>query len=376
MDGGRPLSPEAAGALDDAPCGLLRTDADGLLLRANRTFCAWMGYEAGQLVGQRKLQDLLTMGGRIFHQTHWAPLLQMQGSVSEVKVEMVHSGGHVLPMMVNALRHELEGVTVHELAVFVAHDRDKYERELVHARKKLEAAVEEATRLQALAKDRALFAEQMIGIVSHDLRNPLSTIQMGAQVLARSQPSESQQRVLERILRAGDRAGRLIRDLLDFTQARMGSGLSMARTPVDVHAVVADALDELGQAFPGRALRHERLGQGACPADADRLAQLVGNLVANAMAYGDPRAPVTVTSAIGDGSFTVEVHNEGEPIPPGALAALFQPMTRGAAVGAGARSVGLGLFIVSEIAKSHGGGVTVRSAAGEGTTFSATFKRA
>ena len=375
MATGKPLSPDSLAVLDQAACGLLQTDSSGVLLRANRTFCSWIGYRASDLVGRRRLQDLLTMGGRIFHQTHWAPLLQMQGSVSEVKLEILHRDGHPIPMVINALRHEGEGAVVHEIAAYVARDRDKYERELLQSRRKLEELVAEATRLQAQAKDRALFAEQMVGIVSHDLRNPLSTIQMGAVVLSRGEATPNQLRVLGRISRATERAVRLIADLLDFTQARLGTGLSVSPKPIDLHAVIAESVDELGQAFPGRKLQHFRQGEGECRADADRLAQLVGNLVANAMTYGQADAPVTVTSSIDAQSFTLSVHNHGKPIAPEALPGLFTPMARGDFEANIGRSVGLGLFIVSEIAKAHGGHVLAESTAQGGTTFSAVLPR-
>jgi sigma-B regulation protein RsbU (phosphoserine phosphatase) len=200
---------------------------------------------------------------------------------------------------------------------------------------------------------------------------------MGALLLARTDPTPSQQRALDRITRAGDRAVRLIRDLLDFTQARLGTGLAVTRKAVDVHALIAETVDDLAQAFPGRKLRHVETGTGQCLADGDRLAQLVGNLVANAMAYGRPEAPVTVTSSIGPALFWLAVHNEGTPIPPETLPGLFQPMARGDNAGASAgRSVGLGLFIVSEIARAQGGSVSVESTAQAGTTFSAAFPRA
>lgn len=376
MDVGKELSAEALAVLDQAACGLLQTDADGLLLRANRLFCGWLGYAPDDLVdGRRRLQDLLAIGSRIFHQTHWSPLLHMQGSLSEVKLEVVHREGHSLPMVMNAIRRESGGRVIHEIAAFVARDRDKYERELVLARKRLETLVAEGTRLQEVLKDRALFAEQMVGIVSHDLRNPLSTIQMGASLLTRGEVSPNQLSVLGRISRAADRATRLIADLLDFTQARLGSGLSVSLKPIDLHTVMSETLDELAQAFPGRELKHEQTGEGLCMADADRLAQLAGNLVANAMAYGKADAPVSVTSAVAATSFTVAVHNEGPAIPEHIQAALFRPMTRGEGEIHAGRSVGLGLFIVSEIAKAHGGAVSVESMPERGTKFRADFPR-
>ncbi len=369
-----PPSPEALALLDAAACGLIQTADDGTFLRVNRTFCSWVGRSADELVGRRRFQELLTMGGRIFHQTHWAPLIRMQGSVSEVKLELVGSDGATIPMVLNAIRHEEGGVMVHEIAAYVAHDRDKYERELVRSRKRLEDLVAEATRLQADAKDRAMFAEQMIGIVSHDLRNPLSSIVMGAAILARGELAAPQRRIVERISRSCDRANRLIADLLDFTQARLGSGLSVSLRTIDLHDAVAETVDELALVHPGRGLQHLRAGAGTCTADPNRLAQLVGNLVSNAMAYGQPDLPVTVTTAIEPASFAITVHNAGTPIPEQLQATLFEPMTRGTTGGA-VRSVGLGLFIVREIARAHGGSVSLTSSEQAGTSFHAVFPR-
>ena len=94
---------------EQAPCGLLVTDDDGLVLRVNATFCDWLGVAPDALVGERRFQDLLTMGGRIFHQTQWAPLLQIQGSVAEVKLDLVREGRAPLPAVMNAIRRERGG---------------------------------------------------------------------------------------------------------------------------------------------------------------------------------------------------------------------------------------------------------------------------
>jgi len=361
--------------LDDAACGVMRTADEGTFVRVNATFCNWIGRSQAELVGRRRLQDLLTVGGRIFHQTRWMPLLQMQGSISEVKLEVVHKDGQVIPMILNAIRREREGRVVHDLAAYVARDRDKYERELLRARQRLEELVAETNRLRDEANDRALFAEQILGIVSHDLRNPMSTIQMGVVLLGRTATSPQQQRTLQRMHRSIDRANRLISDLLDFTQARMGKGLAVAPKRIDVHESIAAALEELTFAFPGRTIEHERTGTGDCVADAGRLAQAVGNLVANAMTYGRPGSPVTVTTSIDGAALAVSVNNDGEPIPQELCKRIFEPMTRGSTAPSAVRSVGLGLFIVSEIAKAHGGRAMVTSTAEAGTTFSIVLPR-
>ncbi|HEX6362832.1 MAG TPA: PAS domain S-box protein, partial [Albitalea sp.] len=191
--------PGAEALYEDAACALLLTRPDGTIERVNRTFCRWLGYAPDELVGRRKLQDLLTMGGRIFHQTHWSPLLQMQGSVAEVKLEVLHRDGQAVPMMMNAVVRRAGAHLLHDIAIYSAKDRHRYERELLLARTRAEELLAQAREAQralaaaqaqlreehARAEDRALFAEQMIGIVSHDLRNPLSAIQMSTHLLSR-----------------------------------------------------------------------------------------------------------------------------------------------------------------------------------------------
>ena len=352
--------------LDVLPCGLLQTLEDGTIQRANRTFCNWIDVSAETLIG-RRFQDLLTMGGKIFHHTHWAPLLRMQGSISEVKLELVHGEG-VLPIVVNVVRREHLGAIVLEIAAYVARDRDRYEQELVRARRRLEAAVSELNGLHTAAKDRAVFAEQMMGIVSHDLRNPLNAIQMGTDLLATSMLSDDQRKVLARIGRATDRATHLIADLLDFTRARVGLGLSVALAPLRLHDVVAECLEELRLGYPGRELVHERDGEAVCIGDAARISQLLGNLVSNAIAYGVRDAPITIRSSARAAS-GLAVHNFGPPIPEDLRTTMFEPMTRGHDPAGAGRSVGLGLFIVREIARAHGGTAWVVTSEAAGTSF-------
>lgn len=354
-----------------AACGLLRTDATGTILVVNQRFCDWTGYSKEELRTKR-LQDLLTMGGRIFHQTHWNPLLQMQGSVSEVKLDIRHSDGQTLPMVLNAVRQQTDGNIVHDVAAFVARDRHAYEQELLSVSSRLRKSMSDSDDLRKLATRRATVAEQMMGIVSHDLRNPLSTIQMSSALLKKSKLGSGQLATVDRITRVAEHSSRLIADLLDFTAIQLGSGIPVALAPFDLHAVISDCVGDLSMAFPGSVIKHESHGAGHCAADAARLTQLVSNLVGNAVAYGAPGQAITVTTDIRPQSFSIEVHNEGHPIPQDLQRDLFLPMSRGTTSGA-SRSVGLGLFIVAEIAKAHGGSVAVNSAHGRGTSFTATF---
>ncbi|WP_144142034.1 PAS domain S-box protein [Paraburkholderia sp. BCC1884] len=133
--------PCADALFEHAACGLLVADTDGRILRVNATFCGWLGYASAELAGTRRLQDLLSTGGKVFYQTHWAPLLQMQGSVAEVKLNMMHRDGHMVPMLLNAVRRRHGDTSYLEVAVLIVADRHKYEQELLLARRNAEASV-------------------------------------------------------------------------------------------------------------------------------------------------------------------------------------------------------------------------------------------
>lgn len=372
--------PDAGQLFQTAPCGLIVAAADGEVLEANATLCTWLRCPRDALVGRKRFQDLLTVGGRIFWQTHLQPLLRMQASVAEVKLEMLRPPAAPLPVMVNIAEQAWQGTRLLQIAVFVAEDRHKYERELLLQRQRAEELAAQHARDQqhllearAQSEDRAKFAEQLVGVVSHDIRNPLSVVHISAALLERSLSPDQQKQVLRRISRAVGRMQHLIADLLDFSQAKLGRGLSVNRRSCDLQQAIADAVAELAIAFPESSLRHERLGEGLADADPERLVQAVGNLVANAANHGAKGEPITVRSEAGGSKFRITVHNHGQPIPEHILPQLFEPMVRGAAPGA-SQGVGLGLFIVREIARGHGGRVEARSDP-TGTAFSIEIPR-
>ncbi|MGL6246338.1 ATP-binding protein [Pseudomonas sp.] len=381
-----PSLPDPQTLFEGAPCGLVVTKEDGTILRSNQTFSNWIGFDSQALVG-RRFQDLLTMGGRIFHQTHWAPLMQMQGSVAEVKLDVVHQDKRIVTMLLNGVRRAHASGAFYELALFGTTDRDKYERELLNARKLAEellskkmaadaALLDAQTQLNLAyekAKRRASFAEQMVAIVSHDLKNPLTAIKMASDILSRGQRTAKETRMLGHISQSADRAERMIADLLDFALARVGRGIGISPTPLDLHSFVSQSVDELRVAFPEAKLLHPSIGTGAALLDADRVQQIIGNLVANSVAYGDLTQPITITSRLEDDQAIVSVQNHGPVIPESLIAVLFEPMTRGTETDSNVRSVGLGLFIVREIAKAHGGDVSVSSSQEDGTVFSVYF---
>jgi PAS domain S-box-containing protein len=218
------------------------------------------------------------------------------------------------------------------------------------------------------------FEQQLVAIVSHDLRTPLGTISLAAHaLLAQGGLGEPQRRGLSRILSAVEQAVRMIRDLLDLGRARLAGGIPVERREVDARPLAERVVEEQRAAWPDRELRLDVAGDTAGRWDPDRLVQALGNLVTNAAKYGAPGTPISVAlDGTGD-ALRLSVHNRGEPIPADALPTLFHAGRRAADRRDG--GLGLGLFIVERIAAAHGGSVSVSSTREAGTTFTVVLPR-
>ncbi|MFO0579826.1 MAG: ATP-binding protein [Polyangia bacterium] len=232
-------------------------------------------------------------------------------------------------------------------------------------------------RAESELRTRADFEKHLLGIVSHDLRNPLNAILLSAMALGRSDNLDPlTAKTVLRIQSSAERAARMIRDLLDFTQARLGSGIRITRRSVDLREVVRSVLDEVEAAHPGREIGLRSDGDVRGEWDGDRIAQVVQNLVTNALKYSPAGSPVRVSTCALEGWATLDVHNLGAPIPPEKQSSIFEPLMRATAeVDRTGRSIGLGLYIVRQIAEAHGGTVAVRSCEGDGTTFTVRLPR-
>jgi signal transduction histidine kinase len=233
--------------------------------------------------------------------------------------------------------------------------------------------LQQIVELQASREEDARLRECWSGVLGHDLRNPLSAIRMGAAALQRRGAGEVDTRLLSRIESSAERMGRMIDQLLDFTRLRAAGGLTLERRALDLAELSRRVVDELELAHPERRLRVEAQGDTCGEWDADRLAQVLSNLVGNAIAHGGVEQPVEVHLRGGEAAVTLAVHNGGEPIPEGFRPLLFDPFRRPR--GGNRSGLGLGLFITSQIVAAHGGDIAVASTDGSGTTFTVTLPR-
>lgn len=166
----------------------------------------------------------------------------------------------------------------------------------------------------------------------------------------------------------------MIETLLDFTQSRFHGSLPVERGPMDLVEVTRNVVEELRASHAGREILFDAPEVLPGAWDAARMAQVVSNLVGNALTHGAAEAPVELSLKNGGGDAVLRVSNRGTPIPPELLGRLFEPFRRGEANGHGARSLGLGLFIVREIVKAHGGSISVDSNS-DATVFSVRLAR-
>jgi signal transduction histidine kinase len=214
------------------------------------------------------------------------------------------------------------------------------------------------------ARKTADLLEQFIAVLGHDLRNPLTAIISASEMLEKTPLTERGERFTRLIQASADRISGLINNMLDFARGRLGGGLRVERKPEALEPVLAQVIAELRAGWPEREIDAEVFLTASINCDSGRIAQLLSNLLANALTYGKADSSIRVWATTLDGALELSVANAGKPIPTSAQEQLFQPFFR-AASQPGEAGLGLGLYIASEIAKAHGGTLDVASSPDE-----------
>jgi phosphoserine phosphatase RsbU/P len=340
---------------ENAPCGYLSLRPDGRIVKANATLSHWTGFAPEQLVGKRLL-DLLNIAGRMFYETHFSPLLRMQGYFNEVALDFVTASGERLPILANAVvRRDSAGKLLFiRLTVFKAAERRRYERELVDLRAAAEGEL-------TLEREISQLREQFIAVLGHDLRNPLASIEGAAQLLLREPQTGTAIHILGLMQRSVVRMSGLIANVLDFARGRLGGGITLDRNADQpLEPVLQQVVAELRTGAPDHVIQTDFALAEPVNCDRSRIGQLVSNLLGNALTHGASGEPVRIHASTKDGILELWVANAGKPIAAEAMEHLFQPFFRGQ-TRQSQQGLGLGLYIASEIAKAHGGTLMARS---------------
>lgn len=242
--------------------------------------------------------------------------------------------------------------------------------QLIAANLDMQASVDQSHQDLQDEKETGHLREQLIAVLGHDLRTPLSAIRMGADMLESKLGERPERRLAVAIQRSAKSMGALIENILDFARGRLGSGIPVEPRVVDsLQADLERVIGEIATAHPLASIEQSVQVPAFNLCDPVRICQLVSNLLANAVTHGRRGAPITVSVGNEDGHLVITVWNQGVPIEPALMPRLFQPYTRSEL---GQREgLGLGLYIAAEIVKGHKGTIDVTSNETEGTCFTA-----
>jgi len=221
-----------------------------------------------------------------------------------------------------------------------------------------------------------------LAILSHDLRNPLNSIAMSADLLRTLNVNQHAAEALGCASQISNNAqvmARMISDLLDYTRTRLGAGMPVSPASMDLEPLCHELFNEFRTAHPSRVIRYQSTGSQIGEWDADRLRQAISNLLGNAVQHGAEDAPIDLKLTGDAVEVVITIHNGGPPIAPGELSRIFEPLVRGASAEHPKRnrpgSIGLGLYIAREVARSHGGRIDVTSSEESGTAFTVHLPR-
>ncbi len=378
MDG---ALPSASVLYEHAPCGLVVTDKDGLLLHVNATACGWFGFAPAELVGLRRIQELMTVGARLFHHTHCQPVLQVRGSVRELQIDLRHRDGSRLPMLVNIVRRAREGDVRDEWALFMANERQTYERELRNARQAAEEALEarrgaeaQLQTLNATLSEADRRKDEFLATLSHELRNPLAPMSSALEVMKlRSSHKADDDRLLGVVERQLQHLTHLVDDLMEVSRITQDK-MELRRQPIDLAALARAALCDTAGLMDGARHRLD-LDLPATPvmvdADPTRINQVIVNLLTNAAKYTPDGGSIALSLYCEDGAAVLAVRDSGIGLPAHALATVFDMFSQlEPALERSKGGLGIGLALVRGIVELHGGEISADSAGeGRGSCF-------
>lgn len=296
----------------------------------------------------------------------------IEHSPAEIHASLRQTGGFSLDQMVSefrALRASVIRLWETQLTEATKVDIS----DLIRFNESLDQATTEAINYYTKTIDHS--RDLFLAILSHDLRNPIGSMKMSAQLTLNIGPLNKRQTMLvSQIIASAGRATEIINHLLDLSRARLGSGLQIIKKPMDMAFVGRQLVDEMRAMHPSRTFKLEISGETEGKWDKARIGQVFSNLLGNAVQYGFKDSPIGVMIKGDPEAVLVSVHNDGVPIAPNAIGLIFDALARGGGEKE-PTNLGLGLYITKQIVCAHGGRVGVTSSEKDGTTFTALFPR-
>ncbi len=361
----RELEVSAEELFEEAPCGYLSALPDGTIFKANKTLLGWLGYEKDELIGKKTFQQLLSIGGQMFYETHHAPLVKMQGFVSELNYEIVRKDNSRLSILVNEVQKKNdEGKPLfHWITVFDYSDRKKYENELLLAKKKAEAAMEA----------KALF----LSTVTHEIRTPIHVVMAISDLLGKSNIDSYQAELISTLNFSAENLLQLVNDILDLSKIEAGR-IKLEEQPFHPETLAHNIVNSLKPTAQkkGIDLIHEYSGdlKHSLLGDYLKIGRVLTNLLSNAIKFtdqGSVRLKIAAQPTAG-GKIAVNfaVSDTGIGIPEEKQATIFEAFEQADdSVNNQYGGTGLGLSICKKILELYGAELFVKSKVNKGSIF-------
>jgi PAS domain S-box-containing protein len=362
--------------LDNAPCGFLSFTDDGKIVIINNTLLKLLEYSKEE-IEEKTIENILPIASKIFYQTHFFPLLKMQGKVEEIYFSLRTKSGNDIPMLINGIRREDEKKIFNDCIFINISHRIQYEDELIKARKTAQLAIKEQKKIELeliKAKEKALLEAkekgEFLANMSHEIRTPMSGILGMVQILESSFLTESQKDIIETIKDGGESLLRIVNDILDFSKIESGM-LALEEIEFSPENLLNSVCKLLSQQAIKKEIKLNYSLDISIPkivlGDGLRLRQILINLVGNALKFTQKgEVTITVKNTLVENKKQCElffaVEDTGIGIKEETIKKLFQPFSQAdTSISRKYGGTGLGLNISKRLVKLMGGTIWIES---------------
>ena len=379
-----------------APCGFLYTMEDGTLIDVNNTFLAFTGYSREEIIENKRFEDFLSIGGKIYYETHFAPLLNMQGEVSQINFDFIRKDETRFPVLVNAIKQS-DNEKQHNYIQFIVLDitqRKQYEMELMNAKKKSEELLTQLSKVNTeLTSNIQVIAEQshqleklnatkdkFFSIVAHDLKSPLCSLKSFSTLLIDHFDSLDKDDILTMSKQLSDSVDSTIKmadNLITWATVQMGESQFNEET-IKVKDITSNIFDVYQKVALEKGINVSFSVDDSLSiiGDKNQIEFVIRNLVNNAIKFTHKNGFVSLTAkSLPDGLVQISVSDSGVGISDEYKRELFSISKKQSINGTdGEKGTGLGLMLSYEFMKLNGGQIDIESSLGKGSTFHTKFK--
>ena len=379
-----------------APCGYLYTMEDGTLIEVNDTFLAFTGYSRKEIIKNKRFEDFLSLGGKIYYETHFVPLLHMQGEVSQINFDFVRKDGTRFPALINAIQ-QTANESQHSYIQFIVLDitqRKQYEIELMNAKRKSEELLtqlsttnqELTTNIQVIAEQRHQLEklnatkDKFFSIVAHDLRSPLISLKSFSSLLISHLDNFNKDDILtlsKQLCDSVDITIKMADNLITWAVVQMKESQFNEET-IKVKDITSNIFDVYQKIALEKEINVSFTVDESLTimGDKNQIEFVIRNLVNNAIKFTRKNGFVSLTAKLlPEGQVQISVSDSGVGISDEIKRKLFSVDKKQSANGTnGETGTGLGLMLSYEFMKLNGGQIDIESSLGKGSTFNTKFK--